>query len=518
MVRNQTLLTVDDERFIHLGLNKLINWAEFNIDKIGEAFDGDAALEIIIDKRPDIILTDIRMPGLDGLDLISRVSQLEDYFPDWVIISGYESFSYAKKAMKYGVKYYLLKPIDEKELKKILIELSAKFQYNSRLDIKVERRLAVSAIIRRLVSVKAEPEYLNKAKEILGDIKPSRYCQIIFNGAYEKSVESALRTILVKLGAEGASERIVYIKDNHIGVVLTEDDVPEYELKAFVYKLQIDSSKAFNKNIYVSVGVHIDKLENLYKSFLSSKIALNKILLQKSEPVFIAEDIYEFEKIRNFDLAKEIIFFPDLLKSIECNDGEDIRVRIDCIYSWIRKHQASPSSIKLWINCLIIDITRLIVELGGNQNDYVNDFRKKALTEPFIFTEDLRKDIDLFCQNSGLIISKLKKSNCEGTISIITQYIRDNFAEQLSLKLIGERYSMNPVYLGQLFKKKTGSSFNLFLAGVRVCEAEKLLTRTDLRVYEVARSVGYFDCDYFTRQFIKIIGETPAKYRKQRLL
>lgn len=514
MLDMQTIMIVDDERFIHLGLDKLINWKEYNIRKIGEAYDGDTALELIKKDTPDIILTDIRMPGIDGLDLISQVSKIYDYKPQWIIVSGYESFSYAKKAMNYGVKYYLLKPIDENELKSILKLFSEKYSKRNKRDLKAEHRLAVSAIIRRLLSDSSKKEYLEKAKEILGDFTPSRYGQIIFQNTTDRDIETTLRKILLKLGLKGASERIIHIKNKQFSFIITESEVPEMELKNFAYKLQKDCSKTFNQTLYISIGIHINSLEHLNKSYISSEMAINKVLFRNKEPVFIADDMYEWEKKRNFDLAKEIMFFPGLLKSIEQNNSEEIDKYILSIYTWIKKNDVSPSSIKLWVNCLIMDITRLTVELGGKQDDYIKDFRNIVLIDPFLFSEDLFKHITKFCQYSGDMIESIKKNNQDGIVSIVIQNIRDNFNCSLSLKLLGEQYSQNHVYLGQLFKKKLGISFKTYLAGIRIEEAKKLLTRTDLKVYEVAKSVGYNDCDYFSKQFIKITGQSPFSYKK----
>ncbi|MBN2617995.1 MAG: response regulator [Spirochaetales bacterium] len=509
-----TLITVDDERFIHLGLDKLIKWEQFNLRKIGEAYNGDSALELIKNKRPHVILTDIRMPGIDGLDLISQVTQIPNYKPQLVIISGYESFSYAKKAMNYGVKYYLLKPIDKNELEEILTSINNKLNKRSQSNIISEKRLLISALIRRLLRDIPTMDHIDKAKEILGDIKPSRFVQIILQNSLDSNIEDKIRKILVGMNAPITSEKISQISNNKVGIILSENEIPECKLEEFISILQKSCSKIFAGNLYISVGIYINKLEDLYKSYISSQIVFDKILLQSSQPYYIVNDLYELEKKSDTQFVKKAMFFPELIKSIEENSKDEILKNMEGAYSWIIENKVCPGTVKLWINCLIIDVSRIVTELGGYNNSYIDTFAADVLQEPFIFSREIFNKIISFTIKSGEVINSIEKNNQSGVICMVIQNLEKNFFKNISLKDLGEEYNQNPVYLGQLFKSKVGTSFKQYLTNLRIEEAKKLLKRTDLKVYEVSKSVGYDDCDYFTRQFIKVTGQSPICFKK----
>ncbi len=510
------LITIDDERYFHQGLDKLIDWGELDIKRTGEAYNGEAGYELIVKNRPDIIMTDIRMPVIDGLELIEKVSEIEDYNPEWIILSGYDNFSFAKKAMQFGVKYYLLKPVDENELKEILLSINRKLTSRNRFGDTdpVEKRLAISAIIRRVVSFPSNTRAIEKAAKILKINGSLNYIQIVLDNDVTADVENLIRESLKELKADAASELITIFSRQMYGFILTENDRLFNDPLKLCRKLHRMCQENLNCRVFIAAGSLVPSLENLHESYISAQNALNQILFNSQSTVLSASEMTNSESVPDFGAAKEIMFFPELISGIEQNNVEEINCNLDRIFNRIISRKMNPSDIKIWITCLVIDISRIILELDGKLDDEIRKFHQLSISDRFISSAEYRDKILKFCITSALKIEKLRKLNKTGIIMVIMDYIKANYYRQISLKDLGERFSLNPVYLGQLFRNSLGISYKRYLLETKINEAKKLLSRTDLKVFEVAKSVGYSDSDYFSEQFAKITGKTPGSYRK----
>lgn len=510
------LITIDDERYFHQGLDKLVDWKEFNITRIGEAYNGEAGYELILKNKPDIIMTDIRMPVIDGLELIGKVAEIENYNPEWIILSGYDNFIFAKKAMQFGVKYYLLKPVDENELKEILSVINSgitKMNHFGDAD-PLERRLAVSAVIRRIVSYPSNIRAIEKARKILKISGPINYIQIVLDEDVSADIENLLRKNLKKLRAESASEFITIFSRQMYGFLLTENDRMFEDPLKLSRKLYKMCQGNLNCRVFIAIGKQVGSLDNLYESYSSAQIALNQILFNPQSTVMLAAEAENSESAPVFGAAREILFFPELISGIEQNNMEEINCNLDRIFDSILSRNMNKADIKIWINCLVIDISRIVLELDGKLDDDIRKFHQLSLSDRFISSIEYREKVQKFCVSSALRIEKLRKLNKTGIIMVIMDYIKANYYKQVSLKELGGRFSLNPVYLGQLFRNSLGISYKRYLLETRINEAKKLLSKTDLKVYEVAKSVGYSDSDYFSEKFVEITGKTPGAYRK----
>lgn len=512
-----TVLTVDDERFFHAGLDKLINWEELQCIRIGEAYNGFEALELVTELRPDVIITDIRMPGMDGLQLIEKVKGIADYLPDWIILSGYDSFSYARKAMQYGVQNYLLKPVDETELIENLRRIIAKrssalpeTQYD-----RTERQLMLSALIGRMISPDPEPDMLNRAESLLGAMSGIRYIQVIFhkpgNGM---KPETLLRNSLESICGSERSQRVCVIGDGHFGIVHAEGAAPGSVIELVSRLHFLCSRDQPGMELYISVGKMVENLAQLFDSYRSSQHAMNVNVMKNRQPFVLADDEPAAGDTLEYRSARTMMFFSDLVESIGNGDREQLEQNLEVVFDWVRRENPSQDSMRIWLNSLFIDISRIILELDGRLDDKMQGFYRESVSGEDFFIGDFFTEIRLFCNYCLEQISELKKINRSGIVKLVSEYIRTHYQEQLSLREIGEHFSVNPVYLGRLLKDSLGMPFKQYLAEIRVAEAKKLLSRTDLRVYEVAASVGYQDCDYFSRQFSRIIGQSPGSYKR----
>ncbi len=513
-----TVLTVDDERYFHAGLDKLIHWEELECRRIGEAQNGQEALELIGELRPDIIITDIRMPAIDGLELIGLVSEMNDYSPDWIILSGYDSFSYAKRAMQFGVQNYLLKPVDETELKENLrriVEKRTRTQLENRQD-RAERQLMQSAVIRRILTGGPEPDMVMRAESLLAVKDAVRYIQVIFHKVDETAdAETVLRNALEIILGHEAIQRICVFGARTFGIVFSEHDVPADGVEQVAGRLHLLCRRDYPDNeVYIAVGKRVENLFHIAESYRSSQYAMNVNIMNRKHSYVLANENTRYEELSKYKTAQNMMFFADLLESISDSDRDRLEKSLEVAFEWVREKTPSQDSLRIWLNSLFIDISRIIFELDGKLDEEIQLFYRDSLSDDAFFLGDFYGSVRRFCYHCLEVIEELKKVNRTGVIMVVTDYIKSHYREQLSLRELGEHFSINPVYLGRLFKESLGIPFKQYLAETRIAEAKKLLSRTDLRVYEVAHTVGYHDCDYFSKQFLKITGKSPGAFRR----
>lgn len=510
-----TLISVDDERYFHAGLDRLIDWQEHGFIRIGEAFDGESALDLIRKSRPSLVITDIRMPGIDGLELIARTSEIPDYQPDWIILSAYDNFSYAQKAMRHGVQHYLLKPVDESELREILnrVASSRRGQSNRPLSEDPEHaQLIIGSLIRRLVQGQPGNALCQSARETLGMEGPLRFVQALFPKSDHPDPETLFRELLSKAFPKQQPPLFCSFGSLSFGFLIP-GGLSTADIEDNLQRLHFHCTQASGGELYFSVGNLVPGLAELHESYHSAQFAMNKNILCFKVPSVLADQLEPLEEVQDYDAARDMLFVDGLLEDIEAGDSEGVQEHLTRLFDRMRKKQVGQGVLKIWVNSLFIDVARLILELDGKIDEELRLFYHRSNNDPGFFIGDFFEEVSAFCLHASGKIQDLKRMNRAGVIMVICDYLQANYRKQISLKSLGEQFSMNPAYLGRLFKETLGKPFKRYLAELRIAEAKKLLTRTDLKVYEVAASVGYSDCDYFAEQFTKITGESPGSLR-----
>lgn len=512
------VLTVDDESYFHEGLDRLIDWESLGFRRVGQAGNGSEGRDAFLRERPHLVITDIRMPVMDGLEMIEAIGELDAVPPVFIIISGYSDFAYAKRAMKFGVNHYVLKPIDEDELIEILkgIHRELEEREESVQRAGVEYRLSCSAMIRRLILGEPEKGFLDHARKHLKIRGGVRYWNVVFDNAPgEGDLEIVLRKSLWSLGLYGCVDHIYTEVPGIYGVLMGDHDLETAKRPVAEIPGEIVAAcrRMSSRSLSLAVGGRYDDLGQLHMSYREAKIAL-------------AHDFYrdgsahiDYEQIRDTDLDRAVkgaLFFPDLIEAIEKGDLRRIDESLDMIFIEFDRRNSAPDVIDLWLRSLAIDLNRIVVELDGTPGKELSRFSHYRFEPEKTDRAALRQHVGSICRNEAEELERLRRINRTGVISSMTDYLKRNYADDVSLKSLGELFGMNPVYLGQLFKNTLGVSYKNYLRNLRMEEACRLLNRTDLRVYEVARSVGYKDSDYFTGQFEAVKGMTPGEYRKNK--
>jgi len=520
-----SILLVDDEQFTRQGLRSLIDWKSCDLEVIEEADNGEDALQLIEEKKPDIVITDIRMPVLDGLELIRTVSEMKLAKPPaFIIISGYNDFKYAQQAVRYGVHDFILKPIDRDEMTNTLRTLQEKLASERQQKLRSER-LILSSVIETLIKGEASPDLIEEWRRKAHDASSFTYLFIELNDVHPWTKEPVNVTMQdFKEGVQAELHRLmpdfeqIFLHEHRgrLGVIITDHLLADYggSLETFARVLKKRLTDQYGERIFLFAGSAVECLSKLPHSYETAREAL----LYKY--IFDDERIVLHEQVRDMPLNYiEVNHELDnrLLQQLEEAKESELAATIDQLFEQFRSRKLVPEAVKMNLHHSVTAVVRMIQELGGDE-------RELSSLVPIISWHDLnltigeiRRLFDEFIGESGHLIRRLMQESNKGNIAKIKHYIETNFHKNISLKSLASEFYLNPVYLGQLFKKHYGKYFNEYVLELRIMEAKKLLRQTDLRVYEIAERVGFKNADYFVTQFEKLEHMTPTEYRTSQL-
>lgn len=509
------VLLVDDEVFARKGLSALIPWRELGYDIVGEADDGEEALKLIEALRPDVVVTDIRMPVMDGLKLIGHLREQGASSPKFIIISGYNDFKYAQQAVRYGVQDFILKPIDEDEMAAALTRIKRLLD-KEREDRGTQRAELDAATLDAWASGAA-----NEAEAAALGIRPdAEYgCLLIERnnriGGKDRETGDQLAELKRALRGHLSLERQSKLYDvdgSTFGLIVSAESsgstACDWETLATSLLWAMPGDIRPDMRVYVGrpgIGA-----AGAAASHRTAKEAMQyKYALDDLQAIVYDQAASVSLCYRQSDSKLN----AELMEAIEEADEPTMLASIDKLFETFTRERFAPESVQAAVASWVLGVTRVVRELDGDENELAS---LKAVmqwsNEPKTLA-GLKSMIVAFVRESVAYIADKRKSRAKGGIHKVKQYIETHYHQNLSLKSISKTFFMNPVYLGQLFKKTYGVYFNDYLLEIRIQEAKRLLRQTDLKVYEVAERVGFGNPDYFVTQFEKVERKTPTEYR-----
>ncbi|GBF72674.1 DNA-binding response regulator [Paenibacillus sp. 598K] len=512
------VVLVDDEIYARQGLKQFTDWSKHGFDIIAEAANGEEALHIIEQTAPDLVVTDIRMPELDGLQLIQAVKEQTTLKPIFVIISGYNDFSYAQQAVRFGVEDFILKPIDEEEMEQLLAKLNVVL--SKRREEQAERsRAQIQFYFEQMINGRMPLSMTGEAEEALQlRGRKMRYVEIEFNNCdlvpgTVSQPENLLETIN---RLYGPGERYIHKRQSGIYSLLAADPSMEFRGRGswggFLRDFYDRLIAAFGTHVYLYAGQVARDVCELHDSYRSTlQLRAYKYAVPELQP-FIYEELQSVQ-LQYSDL--EDTLFSRLMEAIEEQEENKAFDLLDQLYVQFREQHFSESAVSRAVSRLLYGVARIIEAMQGNVRELPSFHAINEWSQSLVTLDGLRVMVMQFVKESIRLIGELRKANGKGNIQKIRQYIEAHYNESISLKSIAAQFYMNPVYLGQLFKKTQGMYFNDFLLHIRMREAKRLLRQTELRIYEIADQVGFSNSDYFVTQFEKVVQKTPSEYRNE---
>jgi two-component system, response regulator YesN len=523
------VLIVDDERYIREGLKVLIQWKDLGFKICGQAENGEQALKLIEETKPDVIVTDIKMPLINGLELIKKVNEELKLNIKFIVLSGYDEFEYAKTAMRYGVKDYILKPIEEEDLEKVIKEMYEEL-VNANKDKEANLRVvnALSEIsLKTILNSTADRESVNNVKSFLevGDIEYFRYMMIVverINTSASKVLDEndcsfILREYLIQILGEEYKYNILreeYPECNSVnyGIIITEKLLRNYKnsIAFFIETVHSRLTKKINKKIHMYIGKAVDKLILLRESYDSVMFTHSMRLCKEKSNIIYYDDIKDVAYSLEMD---NMLNLDDLVEAIDNNNNEKIN---EIINSYFDEKVLSLIDLKLLfikINYLIYQAIKIVSKMNGETIEILK-YSSIINLNNLVAIDEIKNTTKTFCNYCASYINDLRQNQSFGILYEVKKYIHENYYKRITIKDVANYFYINPAYLGQIFKKRYQVSFNDYIHQYRIEKAKELLKRTDLKVYEISEKLGYKNSDNFIEKFEKSNGMTPLQYRK----
>lgn len=510
------LLIVDDEPLIRKGLAKLVEKNPLGWSVIGEAGNGQEAYTKLEELHPDLVITDIRMPLMDGLELARQIA-LSNPGTAVIILTGYRDFEYAQAAIQYGVKQFLLKPCPEEEVCRVLQDA---FQQYRHLAAQKERE---------------EEERLRREDQLLRSVLTRLPYDAEEAASLEAQLEGRVLWLLqvvhyfprdrdyrredLKLLQFAIGNILQELLGNHPG---ENRWIPlEYNTFAFFLDHGSDGAAFFEEAAVVVkqlLGIELDAAR--YGEFHRFKDAETwlEARLRGTEPEGGAGSRTAESPELQVNEAKARLIRGELTSLLLLGRPAELTSYIKGLLESLKTPSASLEMKKMDAFCIamaMVDVMHKELEAGpptigdiGGRVAELNLIRTPGEVELWLSSQAQAFEKAFLCwqteHNSGLISRALR-------------YMEEHYAEECSLAAVAAHAHLSPNYFGNLFKKETGESFSAYVTSLRMDKARLFLKNTDMKVAEIAQSVGYPDSNYFATAFKQTVGLSPTEYRKQEL-
>lgn len=538
--RQFSVFIVDDEMYIVEVLKAIIDWEGLGLSCCGVAYDGLLAYEKIVEQEPDIVIADIRLPGLSGLELISKCVERQ-VASKFIIISGYGQFKYAQTAMQYGVREYILKPVKAQDITQALVHTRQTLEQAgggpaARMMDGAMRAQHRKVLREYFVAEILEGRMPNESIEAVNGrymlaLSPGLFQILIFNLDYDleasqsdiSNVDSFMKNDLLTnlidpvrafcsdVVVKPLPLRIVALLNYNIanGRMISN----EIALKLNYVRNTIGKFKGFR--ITLAKGVPVSECSGISSSLASAKWALNQRILRQSETIFEAkEGDVRPERSVSINLA-DTHLIQSAVKNGNLEALEECLRTILSIYFMsghgdVRIHWGIAFQVfSVFMNSLMqqyesargINYAEKETELRGILEHCGTEEQFKSAFVSFL-AEQMRASDEF----GGRLHSN--------TIFKIDNYIAENYMRKITLKELADVVYMNPVYLSVYFKRSKGVNVVDYINGFRVEKAKELLRNSDETIYNISEQVGFSNPKYFTKVFRSIAGVSPSDYRK----
>ncbi|WP_110930746.1 response regulator transcription factor [Paenibacillus bouchesdurhonensis] len=513
-----TVMIVDDEPKLRLGLQTLIPWQELGYEIMGTAANGNEALRVDEEQIPDVILVDIRMPGMDGLQLLQEIRR-RGWDTHAIVLSGYADFEYARQALQYGVEGYLLKPVNKEELSALLQKLHQQISAD-RLEKQVHQdakspEWAVYSLLsgsHDLANVSID----NLAKSLGMDWPKYQIVLISFPGLHPEEDERirSFRERLVTAYAADGQSLVLYFAPYTV-LLLANTLVGDFGRADLYRELQMLSGE-IRTHMDVAAGETVLALDQITNSFRTARSLLERSFF------------YDKGRVLTLETPESYRQAPSSSKDTSLLDGEEVSFRL---YYLVDVGHAEG------IHSLLDEVAAQMAIIGKGETEIrerffylANETLRKV--SPRLWSESIYPGepaqflAGIYSQRFirdlvGYVTAVMERlARCadytsrDNEMRRLLDFIERHYYENLRLEMLAGLFNYSSSYLGQLFKSHTGEYFNAYLDRVRIDKAKELLTQ-GLKVYEVAEKVGYSNVNYFHNKFKKLEGQSPSSYQKK---
>ncbi len=505
------VLLIDDEPSALEGMLLWIDWRELGFEICGTCGNGQEGLRLIGELDPDLVITDVNMPLLNGLEMIGAWQQQAGGREiKFVIISGYSEFEYAQTAIRYGINHYLLKPVFPEEATEELREIYQELEQEERgrrfkqMAASEETAAAIKGLLYEQPAEKADPEFL---ASLPADICCWNVCLI--QTAPQQYAE--VRGTAAALIAGAPAMYLVDLEAGCCAIVFGSFSAGQESdaIRGIAASLQQECP---GLTLFIAAGTSVPALTGITNSYRTAKETLQHFFYRASPAGFLMYyEIKDTPFSRQYDhirMADELIGFINTL------DLPGFRSAVDSAAHSFQEKLVAPEAVKKFVIHLIYRIRELTqVTENGKRVELLNEFQLPEIHHYRLTLSGLMGYL-LTSGEAGIeLLLEERGRRSRDIVRDINQYIQEHYRESLTIQKLAEIFYLHPVYLGQLLIKKNGIGFNELLHNLRIEEAARLLHEQKLKLSEVAEQVGYANYGQFLKQFEKKMKMSPNEYR-----
>jgi two-component system response regulator YesN len=524
-----SLLIVDDERWVRQGLRLTIDWHAEGIEVLGEAEDGEEALKLIKLQTPDILITDIKMPHMDGLALMEELKN-NNLATKVIIISGYSDFSFAQKALRRGALDYILKPIEETQVLSVVRQCVAQLQreeqdHRQLMQISESIRESLPLARQRFLEtlLTTQHVYLHNWRYLWDSLNirlhPNRLRVTSVkvydwgstaNDAKGRSLlRYAIGNIAEDMGAV-MGETLTCLLDDHEDVdlvILTSPSEEDRCVNAQGMHSLIDACREY-LGICINIGISkITQGSELSASFYEAIHAAAHAFYDGYGKVYEAERL-ERPQSQNQPYAGPSGWDTRFIHALKLGKDNVISELLEelTLHVQSNRRKYTPHELRHRITIMLREIEKKLDSSSTAEQTFSH-----KLYVPYCTLAELRDELLNVIRERQRMHGTV--GNRKRYIHLALNYMEEHFTEDITMNRVAELHYLNPSYFSKMFHEETGETFSKHLIRLRMEKAKSLLKDSTLKIYEIAGQVGYQDFRHFVKLFKDQEGMTPAQYR-----
>lgn len=525
-----SVFLVDDEPIVLEGIRTKIDWDNSGFSFAGEATDGEIALSMIHELKPDILITDIKMPFMDGLQLAAAVKKIQPWIKI-IILSGHDEFDYAKKAISIGIEDYLLKPFTSEEviasLKKTAEQIDRERTQLSDInkmknELKSQEKLLQKEFLINLVHGSVETVSIMQKCQELGIDLMSRYYKILISKIESQTdnIQNQQEACSLLNSYSGSWEQTISFFHHNSWLVCILKSLTKPELEENVYRIAETIEHIATQNqdctVVTAIGKTVEHLSSLPSSYDDAKNILEHSSFENQSRIISSDDI-QLNGDSNGDSLLHLKENDPMVDRLKYAGKNDISAIIDESMTLIKNN---PGQFKVFASYLLVDlifaVSKLVETLGGNIKEInpeiiQRQFVDEAVQDESNFVKTLENVL-----NFALEYRDSKNTGRYGDIILkAKKYIEEHYADpNTTLTTVADFVCLSPNHFSTIFSQECKTTFIEYLTNVRIENAKRLLRETEMKGYDIAYECGFSDPHYFSYIFKKNTGFTPREYKQ----
>ncbi|MFD0869015.1 response regulator [Paenibacillus residui] len=531
------VLLVDDKESVVQGIRKHVPWERLEVSEVETAMDGREAWAKQQSFQADLIITDIRMPNMDGIELMERLKNADKPIR-YIVLSGYEEFDYAKQALALGASDYVLKPVNIEELTGIIGKV---LQDLRRQQAQAEQRIIFQQKIKRSLPALRQ-QYLNEMIHFQHD-RPVRFkdkwefaeiplephsigflcfsiddfAEITHTSIEEVELSRFIVENIVEDCVKEWGQGIAFFPEWDRLVLLVNYDsiLLEKQVKEQLVGLAEKCRQAVEQNSKLTVTVGVSslcrELNQLPEAFRQAMEAIDHVYFFDRNLVIHYEDLMHYRTNHtDYPSSRE----KEIIAIVRRGQTDQVEHAVQQFIRELKPEEGTPQQFRFACFQLVTALSRNLAELGLQEEEPAAALKLKYEACESANLNELRERIVEWVAQSSQLVNQSIQSGSKHLVDQAKEFIQRNILQPLSLSSVADYVKVSPTYLSGLFKKETSSTFTEYVTDTKIEKAKDWLKNTAMPIYEISERLGYYDRKYFREIFKKKAGMTPSEYRE----